>query len=685
MKITKVEIKNFRNLKEFNADFADGVNSIKGANHIGKTNVLQAIYWVLADALIDNSAEFDSITPTTDRRAVTSVKLTFDNGHTFEKTYEEKWTRTRGTDTEKLTGHVTKYLQNAVAIPTREEARKAIRIEILGSKMYEAEGYPVDLVKVLTNPLYLFGQEKWQNAREFIIRLVGEVTNEDVFLRHQELEPIRDDLKEADGRTDLLSKKYKQNYASNSDELKKSEMLLAAFKEKAEANDVTDTAIKKADDFLTEYNAKLASLDDDSAENPMIEVYQKQIADIQEKLSDANRQKLAEDQKNFAIYTRLKQKADDEYYAALRKYNEAKGMADGRQSRINLDRSSIASYEKRLADENALLDRLHQAYISKKAETFTPTETKCPNCGYVLNQADIDSEMKAFNLKKDSDLVSIVARGREAKTEVSRLEAELKKAKENLAFESNYSAEEEQKNIEALKKVADDKRDEADRIECPKGTMTETVADLVRQLSDAKNKLAIEKSATNSSRQRKIEEFMAANESDVKTSKEIKTKAIIHADALGSISKEETNKAVISKRLAELDNKKAILKQFIITKMAMVKESTKILFPDVEMVLIENNITEGSYNEVCYPLIKGKSTPFADGSNSERILTGMAIINDIRNYLAMEPVTILFDEGETLDSNSLTQLTGETQLIITQVDQNPKDDNIKVTSNYMNI
>ena len=52
----------------------------------------------------------------------------------------------------------------------------------------------------------------------------------------------------------------------------------------------------------------------------------------------------------------------------------------------------------------------------------------------------------------------------------------------------------------------------------------------------------------------------------------------------------------------------------------------------------------------------------------------------------MDSVPVLFDEGETLDSNSLAFLANESksQMIVTQVDQNPKDESITITSNFLN-
>src|SRR5688572_26000757 len=48
--LSNVKIKNFRNLSEFSAIFAPGLNVVVGENNIGKTNLLDAIRLALGAA-----------------------------------------------------------------------------------------------------------------------------------------------------------------------------------------------------------------------------------------------------------------------------------------------------------------------------------------------------------------------------------------------------------------------------------------------------------------------------------------------------------------------------------------------------------------------------------------------------------------------------------------------------------
>ena len=45
MKASKLELYNFRNYEYENISFSDGVNIIHGENGMGKTNILEAVYY----------------------------------------------------------------------------------------------------------------------------------------------------------------------------------------------------------------------------------------------------------------------------------------------------------------------------------------------------------------------------------------------------------------------------------------------------------------------------------------------------------------------------------------------------------------------------------------------------------------------------------------------------------------
>ena len=112
-----------------------------------------------------------------------------------------------------------------------------------------------------------------------------------------------------------------------------------------------------------------------------------------------------------------------------------------------------------------------------------------------------------------------------------------------------------------------------------------------------------------------------------------------------------------------------LVNEFTLTKLNMFNKHVSEVFKDrVKFTLIENNIKEGSWNEVCYPSVLDKDTPFTNGSGSEQILTGIYLIECIKNKLSIPSSLYIFDECDKLDTKSLASIETQSQLITTKVD-----------------
>ena len=77
MKLTRLEVKSFRNLKELQLNAADGVNVIYGENGQGKTNLLEAI-WLFTGSKSFRGASTSELIPLGGDRA--DISLCYDYG-----------------------------------------------------------------------------------------------------------------------------------------------------------------------------------------------------------------------------------------------------------------------------------------------------------------------------------------------------------------------------------------------------------------------------------------------------------------------------------------------------------------------------------------------------------------------------------------------------------------------------
>ena len=95
IQLKKLELTNYRNIPFASYEF-DGSSKIIGENRIGKTNTLEAIYWLLTDKLLDGSSDVALIKPLQDTKLEVRVKAVFDiDGKevTLEKDYKENWVK----------------------------------------------------------------------------------------------------------------------------------------------------------------------------------------------------------------------------------------------------------------------------------------------------------------------------------------------------------------------------------------------------------------------------------------------------------------------------------------------------------------------------------------------------------------------------------------------------------------
>ena len=209
IQLTKLELTNYRNIKHAEYEF-NGNSKIIGENRIGKTNTLEAIYFLLTDKLLDGSSDLPQIKPLSNQKEKVSVKGTFDiDGKivTIEKIYAEKWVKTRGSATMEFKGHNTDYLYNDVPQPTYKEYYRLF-CEDFG--LVESNS-KIDYAQLLVNPFYIgnLGESSdWTYLRAFIIKLVGDVSNQDVINRNHSFQLVVEDIEKANGRIDQVKKKY---------------------------------------------------------------------------------------------------------------------------------------------------------------------------------------------------------------------------------------------------------------------------------------------------------------------------------------------------------------------------------------------------------------------------------------------------------------------------------------------
>ncbi|MFA5433602.1 MAG: AAA family ATPase [Candidatus Paceibacterota bacterium] len=187
--INKVVIQNYRNI-DYKEYVLNGANLLlEGKNGIGKTNVLEAIFWALSGVLFNGVSLSDKqeLKPYESANdIVTSVKLEFAyNSFTFERKLEEKWSK----DGETKKGTETTLLVNGAASKDQDSAINLLYDYLgLGEMKSKLNKIPslskINIFELFYNASSLKSMD-YKEIRAIVTDMVGEVDYKEVINENQ--------------------------------------------------------------------------------------------------------------------------------------------------------------------------------------------------------------------------------------------------------------------------------------------------------------------------------------------------------------------------------------------------------------------------------------------------------------------------------------------------------------------
>lgn len=207
IKITKLELTNFKCFKHKELEFGDDVTIIRGRNGVGKTTIADAILWCLFGKNTQGQADFDLKThdengkpiPNLGHSVEVELVTTSDTDTTFvyslKRTLKETWVKKRGTDEQVFKNNTTEYLVNGDSY-TAADYKKFIS-ELVNEEVFKA----------ITNPSY-FPSLKWQTQREFLAKLAGDISPETIAAEDEEIQALIGTL----GEEDIISYRKHLSY-----------------------------------------------------------------------------------------------------------------------------------------------------------------------------------------------------------------------------------------------------------------------------------------------------------------------------------------------------------------------------------------------------------------------------------------------------------------------------------------
>jgi len=653
--IEQLTLINFKGIRELVINFNHWTN-VYGANEAGKTTIQDAFRWLLFGK--DSTDRTDFQIKTVDSRGKVIPKIEHEvsarcivDGEvvTLKKVLREKWQKKRSALEPEFTGNENLFFWNDVPLKESEYQKK------IGEMIKE------NIFKLITNPLY-YNSLKWQDRRQVLIGIAGEINDNDVANGDTAFEQLLATL----GRKTL--EEFKKETAANKKRIK----------------DQLDTIPTRID----EANRSLP----DPVDFPALE---KQLKQLQEDLQviDAGLQNEAEQAKqtNNIIADKIRQRGELQ--------NQVLAIEHKIRSEINTaraNRESLIASKKRelrnLQDEaqnnaglitrtNAAIETLEKEreelgakweVVNKEEFQFTDVfqfdENKCvcPTCKQRLPTDTIESSRKQleenfnanreklraeFNTGKVNRIKVITDRGFAIAGEVESLKKKLASLGDEKANQAKIT--DLQSEIASLELTHTSLNEsEATQVTTALATNAEIVA-LNKKASDLQIEIDALKTP-NSKTQDELRERKANLTTHIDTiNKQLAVKDQI-TRTKQRIADLEAEEKKLAQQIADLEGTEFTIQRFTKAKIDALEERINGRFKYVKFKMFEEQIN-GAEVETCETTYKG--VPFSDLNNAGKVWAGIDIINTLsQHYNVSAPIFLDNREGVTAIPDTEAQL-----------------------------
>lgn len=623
---TYLKIQNFRGINELEINFKDGLNSIYGDNGVGKSTILDSITWVLfGKNLADKKSGF-TISPIIDgverNDLETKVKLIINNSFIVERTWKDKKTTLQ-------CGFIDNGQENLVSM-TQTEFKK-----VLSEKFIDEEEF-----KALSNINYI-PSLKWQELKEFIFSLIGEIKDEEVLMNgtfdNIEMLIRNFGIEKATEQIKTTEKELNESIKTLEIEVKNTINLKEKYVAESEENESLKTRKKELENKITSIKEK-----QEKNQKIMQEYQQQKEMQLQGEL----------EYKNY-----LQQKENNEQ--SIKNYEE---LYKANSYNVDLIRqrdlnNKQLELEDTKAKTNYSMEELEKKQtelesIKEYATNFANQEVKienatCVTCGQTLPEEKIQDTLN--KLKEEHNNVI-----EEYKKKIKELEEDIEKTKINIETNKQiidtihneieeiktkeYEEVEEtekQKQIRVKKEELELQNKELEEkiknhknieIESPQLEEIENVDVYIQELNEINNKLATTIT---------LEKL----EDDIKEKEEL-------------LENKRTSKKLNYTKMQEII-------AFNNAKAELLKQRVRKYFKLVEFITSETT-NDGNLVETFKLAYNG--IPYEDLNQSMKILVCLDLLVGIQN-IKDKHICILIDNGEQI--TRLPEL--ETQLIVTYV------------------
>ena len=594
MKLLKLNLQNFKGIRNSEFDFGGIDATIYGDNATGKTTVFDSLCWLLFGKDSLDRADFEIKTlengePIHKVNHEVEAEFLNDDGNSFtlRRVYREKYSSPCGGDT-KLTGHTTDYFINEVPVKEKEY------------KQYINDVIAEDVFKLITNPLYFNEQYSWQNRRKLLLEISGDIKDDEVINSRSELTRLAELL---NGRT--VDEQRKIVAAKKTAINKELDMIPVrideALRNKA---DIAASESKLTTDIET-LNKSINELENQKA--TIINGFSS--TEKRSKIDEISRQLKARQSEVLSIYNSEKQRKRSEYEALLTQLKIIESEHDRYTDRAYDLAKDIERESKRIETLQAEFDTFNAQEFNKEA---------CPTCGQPLpedKQAELEAAFNSEKAAKLEEWQSLIESAEMLKANYEEQREELMVKADGLtkeiedktkAYESKFKEYENylEPNIEDDQDYKELKA-ELFLLELDEGEETDDkeVARLDDEISSVKEKRAALETELN--------------------------KYTLNADIQKRVIELENQQQKLAAEKNLLDETSFLIDEFVKAKVDMLEESINSHFEYARFKMF-NVLVNGNIEECCETTYKG--VPYRSMNNAARMNVGLDIINALTKF-----------------------------------------------------
>lgn len=616
--LNRIRLNNFKGIRSGEYSFDDKNAVVYGENGTGKTTLMDAMLWVLFGKDSNNRAEFGIKTLEADGTVIPNidheVECTFTvNGKplVLRKNYREKWTKKRGSIAETFTGHETDYFIDDV--PKKKSEFEAAISSIIDEKKFQ----------LLTNPLYFNETLTWQERRQILIDLCGDVSPEDVANSNARLKPLVPKLNDmtADDLLKMAATKRKRiNKEITELETRISEAHFAAAGEPIDEIKLREDRLR----LSTELDLLKYSQPEDKKRKRLNELEKER-----NKLYNSALEIKSEfDNKKRDLIYDLDKKANE----AARRYDDLEAYYDDLSREIERNNASVEDLERKQADLREEWAGLTAKYPLPDAENAT-----CGTCHQKLPSEMIAEMIERVNITRAEEKERINRTGKEYGRQIEELREKTAKAvkdqKESVEEKATFEREANEFGARRYEVARQTIEDNDQYI-----SIMNEIADIDRQ----KEAVIAEKVAPSNDAERiqtLAEEIAKIDEKLFSAGRK--------KEQENRVNELAKRKVAAGKEFEEIARLCSLVEEFIRTKVSVLESRINDKFTITKFKLFETKIN-GGLTETCEAVFNG--VPYSGGlNNAMRINVGMDIINTLSSLYGMS-APVFVDNAESVTS-----------------------------------